>query len=59
VLQVDFTLDGGPELGELLYLLFSDTIKDTFLGCVRVLPMLWLLRVEQQVMTCLLLLLLS
>ena len=54
VLQVELPLAGGPGL---LYLFCSDTIKETFLGGVRVLPVFWLLRVEQQVMTCLLLLL--
>jgi hypothetical protein len=54
VLQVELALAGGPGL---LYLFCSDTVKETFLGWVRVLPVLWLLRVEQQVMTCLLLLL--
>jgi hypothetical protein len=57
VLQVNLTLGGGPENGGLLFLLCNDTIKDAFLGWVRVLPVFWLLRVEQQVMPCLLLLL--
>jgi hypothetical protein len=51
VLQVELPLAGGSGL---LYLFCSE---ETFLGGVRVLPVLWLLRVEQQVMTCLLLLL--
>jgi hypothetical protein len=36
-------------------MLCCDTGKESFLGGVRVLPVLWLLRIEQQAMTCLLL----
>jgi hypothetical protein len=53
VLQVELALAGGSGL---LYLFCSETVKETFISRVRVLPVLWLLRVEQQVMTCLLLL---
>lgn len=59
VLQINLGVAGGPENGGLLFneVVCSDTVKDTFIGWVRVLPVLWLLRVEQQVTTCLLLLL--
>ena len=51
-----FDLRLGSVVGGLLFMLCCETGQEGSNGGVRVLLVFWLLRVEQQVMTCLLLL---